>query len=84
MAHVPFNHFDATAFNNFVPEATKTSRNNAFQTILIIGGACNWNLGNLQSRTNTSRARNNKKTIVILHQSYCPTLMDCDKKSTLK
>ena len=39
MAHVPFNHFDASAFNNFVPEATKTSRNNALQTILIIGWA---------------------------------------------
>lgn len=38
MAHVPFNHFDASSFNNFVPEATKTSRNNALQTILIIGG----------------------------------------------
>ncbi len=79
MAHVPFNHFDASAFNNFVPEATKTSRNNALQTILIIGGACNWNLGNLQSRTNTSRARNNKKTIVILRQLHFLTYMKCEK-----
>jgi hypothetical protein len=38
MAHIPFNHFDATAFNNFVPEATNTARSSAFQTVLIIGG----------------------------------------------
>jgi hypothetical protein len=38
MAHIHFNHFDASAYNNFVPEATKTARNSTFKTILIVGG----------------------------------------------
>jgi hypothetical protein len=38
MANIHFNHFDATAFNNFVPEATIQARSRTFQVFLIVGG----------------------------------------------
>jgi hypothetical protein len=37
MAHVNFNHLNATEFNNFVPEATKTANNQFVKNVLIIG-----------------------------------------------
>jgi hypothetical protein len=38
MAHVHFNHLNASAFNSFVPEATKVARNQTVQTILVVSG----------------------------------------------
>jgi hypothetical protein len=38
MAHVNFNHFNASAFNSFVPEATKIANNQLFKNVLILGG----------------------------------------------
>ncbi len=38
MAHVNFNHLNASAFNSFVPEATKTANNQLFKNVLILGG----------------------------------------------
>jgi len=38
MAYVHFNHLNASAFNSFVPEATKVARNQTVQTILVVGG----------------------------------------------
>jgi hypothetical protein len=38
MAHVNFNHLNASAFNSFVPVATKTANNQLFKNILIVGG----------------------------------------------
>jgi predicted metal-binding membrane protein len=38
MAHVNFNHLNATAFNSFVPVATKTANNQLFKNVLIVGG----------------------------------------------
>ena len=38
MAHVNFNHLDASAFNRFVPEATKAANNQLFKNVLIVGG----------------------------------------------
>jgi hypothetical protein len=38
MAHVHFNHLNASAFNSFVPEATKAARNQTVQTILVVSG----------------------------------------------
>ncbi len=38
MAHVNFNHFNAAAFNSFVPEATKVANNEIFEKLVIIGG----------------------------------------------
>jgi hypothetical protein len=38
MAHVNFNHLNASAFNSFVPEATKTANNVLFKNVLIVGG----------------------------------------------
>lgn len=40
MAHVNFNHFNASAFNSFVPEATKTANNQFVKNVLIVGGIC--------------------------------------------
>jgi hypothetical protein len=37
MAHVNFNHFNAEAFNNFIPEATKTANKQFVKNALIIG-----------------------------------------------
>jgi hypothetical protein len=38
MAHIQFNHLNASAFNSFVPKATKTSNNQFFKNALIVGG----------------------------------------------
>jgi hypothetical protein len=38
MAHVNFNHLNASAFNSFVPVATKTANNQLFKNVLIVGG----------------------------------------------
>jgi|688.fasta_scaffold359795_2 hypothetical protein len=38
MAHVNFNHLNASAFNSFVPVATKTANNQLFKNVLILGG----------------------------------------------
>jgi hypothetical protein len=38
MAYVHFNHLNASAFNSFVPEATKVARNQTVQTILVVSG----------------------------------------------
>jgi hypothetical protein len=38
MAHIQFNHLNASAFNSFVPEATKTANNQFFKNALIVGG----------------------------------------------
>lgn len=38
MAHVNFNHLNASAFNSFVPEATKTANNQFVKNALIVGG----------------------------------------------
>ena len=38
MAHVKFNHLNASAFNSFVPVATKTANNQLFKNVLIVGG----------------------------------------------
>ena len=38
MAHVNFNHLNASAFNSFVPVATKTANNQLFKNVLIFGG----------------------------------------------
>ena len=38
MAHVNFNHLNASAFNSFVPEATKVANNEIFEKLVIIGG----------------------------------------------
>lgn len=38
MAHIKFNHLNATAFNSFVPVATKTANNQFFKNVLIVGG----------------------------------------------
>jgi hypothetical protein len=38
MAHVNFNHLNATAFNSFVPRATKEANGELFKKILIVGG----------------------------------------------
>jgi hypothetical protein len=38
MAHIKFNHLNATAFNSFVPVATKTANNQLFKNVLIVGG----------------------------------------------
>ena len=38
MAHVNFNHLNASAFNSFVPEATKAANNEIFEKLVIIGG----------------------------------------------
>ena len=37
MAHIKFNHLNASAFNSFVPEATKTANNQLFKNVLIVG-----------------------------------------------
>ena len=37
MAHINFNHLNASAFNSFVPEATKTANNQLFKNVLIVG-----------------------------------------------
>jgi hypothetical protein len=37
MAHIKFNHFNASAFNSFVPDATKTANNQLFKNVLIVG-----------------------------------------------
>ncbi len=37
MAHINFNHFNASAFNSFVPEATKVANNQFFKNALIVG-----------------------------------------------
>lgn len=37
MAHVNFNHLNATAFNSFVPEATKVANNQFVKNALIVG-----------------------------------------------
>ena len=37
MAHIKFNHFNASAFNSFVPDATKTANNQLFKNVLIFG-----------------------------------------------
>ena len=34
MAHVNFNHLNASAFNSFVPVATKTANNQLFKNVL--------------------------------------------------
>jgi hypothetical protein len=38
MAHVNFNHLNASAFNNFVPEATKVANGQFVKNMLIVGG----------------------------------------------
>jgi len=38
MAHVNFNHLNASAFNSFVPVATKTANNQFFNKLVFIGG----------------------------------------------
>lgn len=38
MAHIKFNHLNASAFNSFVPVATKTANNQLFKNVLIVGG----------------------------------------------
>ena len=38
MAHINFNHLNASAFNNFVPEATKTANNELIKNVLSLGG----------------------------------------------
>ena len=38
MAHVKFNHLNASAFYSFVPVATKTANNQLFKNVLIVGG----------------------------------------------
>ena len=38
MAHVNFNHLNASAFNSFVPEATIAANNQFFKNVLIVGG----------------------------------------------
>ena len=38
MAHIHFNHLNAAAFNNFVPEATKTANNELIKNLLVLGG----------------------------------------------
>ena len=38
MAHVYFNHFNASSFNSFVPEATKVANNQFLKNVLIVGG----------------------------------------------
>jgi hypothetical protein len=38
MAHIHFNHLNATSFNSFVPVATKTANNQLFKNVLIVGG----------------------------------------------
>jgi hypothetical protein len=38
MAHIQFNHLNASDFNSFVPEATKTANNQFFKNALIVGG----------------------------------------------
>jgi hypothetical protein len=38
MAHVNFNHLNASTFNSFVPVATKTANNQLFKNVLIVGG----------------------------------------------
>lgn len=37
MAQIKFNHLNASAFNSFVPEATKTANNQLFKNVLIVG-----------------------------------------------
>ncbi len=37
MAHIKFNHLNASAFNSFVPDATKTANNQLFKNVLIVG-----------------------------------------------
>jgi hypothetical protein len=37
MAHIKFNHFNASAFNSFVPDATKIANNQLFKNVLIVG-----------------------------------------------
>jgi hypothetical protein len=38
MAHVNFNHLNASAFNKFVPEATKVANGQFVKNMLIVGG----------------------------------------------
>ncbi len=38
MAHVNFNHLNASAFNSFVPEATKVANGQFVKNMLIVGG----------------------------------------------
>ena len=38
MAHIKFNHLNATAFNSFVPVATKTANNQFIKNAFIFGG----------------------------------------------
>jgi hypothetical protein len=38
MAHINFNHLNATAFNSFVPEATKAANNQFVRNVFIVGG----------------------------------------------
>lgn len=38
MANVNFNHLNASAFNSFVPEATKVANGQFVKNILIVGG----------------------------------------------
>lgn len=38
MAHIHFNHLNASAFNSFVPEATTLASNKVINNILLFGG----------------------------------------------
>ena len=38
MAHIKFNHFNASAFNSFVPEAATRASNKVINNILLFGG----------------------------------------------
>lgn len=38
MAQIHFNHLNATAFNSFVPEATKIANNQFVKNLFIVGG----------------------------------------------
>jgi hypothetical protein len=38
MAHIPFNHLNPKAFNDFVPEATRIANNKFIKNILVVGG----------------------------------------------
>lgn len=39
MAHVHFNHLNASVFNSFVPEATKVANKQSFKNAIIVGGS---------------------------------------------
>jgi hypothetical protein len=38
MAHIHFNHLNASAFNSFVPEAATRASNKVINNILLFGG----------------------------------------------